>query len=180
MAKKKRPLPPKKKEEAEAPGKKERPWWARPDAELVKDRYGRIKEVYDSVKIKVDDEDRDAIIKEAVKMDPRIVNFLDMVPVRMKGIGKNKEFLLVPIYETRRGECIAKLIKLRTRRRIKLDDYGWMVWKLIDGRRDIRKIGKILKQRYGNDVEPLYPRISKFMAYLQTLKLIEIERPRKD
>jgi coenzyme PQQ synthesis protein D (PqqD) len=134
-------------------------------------------EVYDSVKVKVDDEDRDAIIQEAARRDPRIVNFLDMVPGKVEGIGKSKEFLLVPVYETRRGERIAKLVRLKTRRRIRLDDYGWMVWKLIDGKRDVRKIGEILKHRYGKDVEPLYPRISKFMAYLQNLKLLEIDRP---
>ncbi|MFO8051915.1 MAG: PqqD family protein, partial [Thermoplasmatota archaeon] len=166
-------------EEDQAPEGKARPWWARTDAELVKDRFGRFREVYDSVKIKVDEEDREPLIREAARIDPRIVNLLDMVPQGRKGIRRKGDFLLVPVYRSRTGERIAGFMGLKTTRRIRLDDYGWMVWKLINGRRDVRRIGRLLRNRYGRDVEPLYPRLSKFLAYLKNLELIRIKEPQR-
>ena len=178
LGKKKRALS--RKEEVEpSKKKKERPWWARTDAELVKDRVDRFKEVYDSMKVDVDDEDRGPIIKEAVKRDPRIVNLLDMVPVGSSDVIRDGEFILLPVYESERGAKIAGKLGLKTQRKSKLDDYGMLVWKLIDGKRDVRKIGQLLKHRFGKDVEPLYPRLSKFLAYLQNLKVIEITKPRQ-
>lgn len=154
--------------------KSERSWWARPDDELVKDRARKIKGWYDSSKIKLDEEDREQIIKEAAKRDPRIRNLLDMVPVKEQDLKRDKGHILIPVYSTKRGEKIAKALRLKTVRRIRLDDYGWCVWDLIDGGRDVRSIGEVLSQRFGEDVEPLYPRLAKFMAYLQNLKLITI------
>lgn len=129
------------------------------------------------MKVDVDDEDRESLIREAVKRDPRIVNLLDMVPAGSPDIRRDGHFILLPVYETGRGARIAGKLGLKTERKVKLDDYGMLVWKLIDGKRDVRKIGQLLKQRYGKDVEPLYPRLSKFLAYLQNLKAIEIRSP---
>ena len=158
---------------------KERPWWAKSDAELVKDRYNRFKDIYDSYRINVDEEDRAELVSEAARRDPRIRNLLDFVIVKKVKTGRKREFLLVPVYETDRGQRIASFLRLRTMRRIRLDDYGWAVWSLIDGSRDVREMGARLRERFGGEVEPLYPRLSKFLAYLQNLKLIEI-RKRED
>lgn len=175
LGKKKRPLPPLKKEaEPVASKKKERPWWARSDAELVKDRVEKLKGLYDSSKIKVDEEDRQQIIEEAVRSDPRIQNLLDMVISKTDTIGRKDDFLLVPMYSSDKRKKIAKALRLKTLRRIRLDDYGWGVWELIDGKRDVRKIGRLLSNRFGPEVEPLYPRLSKFLAYLQNLELVRI------
>ncbi len=170
--KRKRPLP--REEEKVRVKPRERPWWAKSDAELLKDRYNRFKDIYDSHKIEVDDEDRDELVEEATRRDPRIRNLLDFVIVKREGTRRKKEFLLVPIYETSRGKRVARFLKFRTQRKIRLDEYGWTVWELIDGNRDVREIGRDLRERFGEKVEPLYPRLSKFFAYLQHLKLIEI------
>lgn len=173
----KRPLsspPPKKKRKKEEIVDSQRPWWARSDDELVKDRVDKIKDWYDSSKIRVDDDDRDQIMEEVARRDPRIQNLLDMVIVKEQEFQRDDEYLLIPIYTTNRGEKIADALRLKTIRRIKMDDYGWSVWALIDGERDVRSIGKLLSKEFGEDVEPLFPRLAKFMAYLQNLKLIRI------
>jgi coenzyme PQQ synthesis protein D (PqqD) len=161
--------------EDEIPKQKERPWWARSDADLVKDRYDKVKDWYESKKVDVDDEDRQQIIEEAVRRDPRIKNLLDIVVIKDEKVGKKDEFLMVPIYSSQKGKKIASTFRLNKVRRIKLDEYGWGVWNLIDGKRDVRRIGKILSRRFGKKIEPLYPRLAKFLAYLQNLKLIEFE-----
>jgi len=157
--------------------KVERPWWKKSDAELVKDRYDDIKDYIDSKKIKVDDEDREALVEEARRRDPRIKNFLDMVPVKMKRVDREGDFLIVPVYSTDRGKKIAGRMGLKTKRRIRLDEFGWAVWELTNGKRDVRQIGERMRARFGDDIEPLHPRLSKFYAYLVTLSLVKIRNP---
>lgn len=157
---------------------KDRPWWARTDEELVRDRYERIKGIYESSKVKVDDEDRPALLEEAARRDPRIANLLDLVPVKRTGLERDGNFLLVPLYRSDRWGRAASFLRLKTRRRIRLDSYGWYVWEQIDGRRDVRSVGKRLKLKFGKDVEPLYPRLAKFMAYLENLDLVRIRKER--
>ncbi len=157
------------------PGKKkERPWWARPDHEMIGERVDHFKDIYNDMKIDVDDEDRPSLIREAVKRDPRIENLLDAIPFKLNELERKGDFLIAPVYESDKGKKVAKVLKLRTTRKIKLDDQGWTVWDCIDGERDVREIGRILRERHGDKVEPLYPRLSKFLAYLNTLKLVEI------
>ncbi|MGA1822009.1 MAG: PqqD family protein [Thermoplasmatota archaeon] len=179
MAKKKRPLPPSGKKENGIPEEdndKKGPWWRKSDADLVKDRYQVIRTAIDDRKMKVDEEDRTPLIEEAVKRDPDIINILDLVPLRRKGIGRDGDFLLIPIYNTKRGERIADFLRLKTRRRIRLDEYGWAVWDLINNRRDIRQIGSMLGKRFGDKVKPIYPRLAKFVAYLESLRIVNLKR----
>jgi hypothetical protein len=172
----KRPLSSSKSKKNEEVKRKDpsRSWWAKPDDELVKERVDKFKDWYSSSKIDLDEGDRDQLIKEAVKRDPRIRNLLDMVVVKEKDLERKGNFLLLPIYSSQRGENIAKRLRLKTARRIRLDDYGWGVWELIDGQRDVRSLGALLFNRFGENVDPLYPRLAKFLAYLQNLGLIEI------
>ncbi|MGA1872792.1 MAG: PqqD family protein [Thermoplasmatota archaeon] len=152
----------------------ERPWWARSDDELVRERAGKLKDWYSRSKITLDDGDRDQLIREAARRDPRIENLLDKVVKRSEGIVRQGKFLVIPIYTSERGRKIAGFLGLRTKRRVRLDEYGWEVWTLIDGRRDVRSIGRLLHNRYGEDIDPLYPRLAKFLAYLENLKLVRI------
>jgi len=147
------------------------------DAELVKDRVDHVKELYEKVKVEVDEEDLPDLQRELARRDERVVNLLDMVPKRAARFERSGRYLLVPIYSTKRGERIARFLRLRTRRRIRLDRYGWHVWELLNGKRNVKDIGERLRSRYGESIEPLYPRLAKFLAYLESLKLVEIKRP---
>lgn len=161
---------------AKKKAKKEKQWWNKPDHELIKDRIDHLKDVYDDAKIEIDEEERPSLYEEMKDNDTRVLNLLDMVLKRRKGLEKEGEFLLVPVYDTDKGEKLASLLKMKTTRRIKLDDYGWAVWDRINGKRDIREIGTYLRERFGDNVEPLYPRLSKFIAYLNHLDLVKIEK----
>ncbi len=151
-----------------------KPFWRKSDAELVKDRIGDVRSYLDDRKIKVDEEERDEALRSAAKLDPNVVNLLDMVPVRRKGLERDGDFLKVPVYRSEFGERMAERLDLRTRRGIRLDPYGWAIWELSNGVRDIRKIGELVRRRFGEEVEPLYPRLSKFYAYMVKLELMKI------
>ena len=166
--------------ENEGAGSAKRPFWRKSDAELVKDRIGDVKSYLDDRTIKVDEEERDDALRSAAKLDPNVVNLLDMVPVRRKGLERDGEFLRVPIYRSGFGKKMAERFDLRTKRGIRLDEYGWVIWELSNGVRDIRKIGQLVKNKFGEEIEPLYPRISKFYAYMVKLELMKITDKKAD
>lgn len=47
-----------------------------------------------------------------------------------------------------------------------LDEIGSTVWKLCDGKNTIYDIGNALSEKFGDRVEPLYPRLIKFIEML--------------
>jgi hypothetical protein len=115
---------------------------------------------------------------EVKRRDPSIPNLLDAVFVKVLTVEREGEFLKAPVYRSQKGESVAKALRLKTRRRIRLDGYGWAVWELIDGRRTIEEVGEGLKGRFGEEVEPLYPRLAKFITYLANLGLVrDVKRP---
>lgn len=49
---------------------------------------------------------------------------------------------------------------------LELDEMGSAVWNLIDGKKNIYEIGQIMKDKFGDKVEPLYERLIMFIRYL--------------
>ena len=55
---------------------------------------------------------------------------------------------------------------------VHLDDLGSFIWPLIDGKKDIFTLGTYVKERFGNDAEPLYERLSKFFQILESYNFV--------
>ncbi len=155
-------------------------WWRSSDDELVS---GRVKEVSGLLKGMKGPPPGDKDVKDAfdeASKDPRYRNLLDMVPVRTRRLRRKGEFLLVPIYKSTTGNRIASFLGLRKERKVRLDRFGWAVWELSDGKRDVMSVGEAISAKFGNKAEPLYPRLTKFLAYLVHLDLIVLEDPSSD
>ena len=56
--------------------------------------------------------------------------------------------------------------------RIKLDEYGSQVWRQIDGRHSVMQIANLLKEEFGEVVDPVYERVGKFILSLEKSKFI--------
>ena len=56
---------------------------------------------------------------------------------------------------------------------IDLDEFGSFVWLSIDGKNTVFDIGGKVKEEFGEDVEPLYPRLIQFLNVLKEVKYIE-------
>ena len=52
---------------------------------------------------------------------------------------------------------------------ITLEGMGSFIFTCIDGKRSVFEIGKLVKERYGQDAEPLYERLSVYMKRLEEL-----------
>ena len=58
--------------------------------------------------------------------------------------------------------------------RINLDEYGSWVWNQIDGRKTVMEIGEAMRNRFGQEAEPVYPRLGLFINHLARQKLISL------
>ena len=104
-------------------------------------------------------------------------NILDMIPVRAyeweeDDIVKVK----VPRFRGRLGQNFCRLIKKEQTYFVKLDKYGSEAWKLFDGKRTVREVGSILKERHGEDIEPVYERLGELLNIMEANGLITYKR----
>ena len=49
---------------------------------------------------------------------------------------------------------------------VHLEEFGSYIWQHIDGIRNVKEIADLLKKKFGEKTEPLYPRISLYMKSL--------------
>ncbi|MBQ2932230.1 MAG: PqqD family protein [Clostridia bacterium] len=56
---------------------------------------------------------------------------------------------------------------------VHLDDMGSFVWPLIDGKRNIIELGKVVDEHFGDKAKPLYERLAKFFQILDSYKFIK-------
>lgn len=106
-------------------------------------------------------------------------NFLDLIPV----IEENQEWIeengLVQIIVPRNGilEKLARpVLKIPKSMKIDLDKLGSCVWKSIDGKLTVEDIGKIVKNEFGEDAEPVYERLATYINILRNNKFIILEK----
>ncbi len=97
-------------------------------------------------------------------------NYLDYVPVCAPGYSwKLNEKKLVEIEVQNKGFynwLAQKFFKRPKVSYISLDEYGSFVWQQMDGQRTIYDISFLVKERYGEEAEPLLPRLTKFFQIL--------------
>ena len=55
---------------------------------------------------------------------------------------------------------------------VHLDKTGSFVWPLIDGKKNILALGECVHEKFGEDAEPLYERLSKFFQILESYNFI--------
>ena len=56
---------------------------------------------------------------------------------------------------------------------IELEGMGSFIWNQIDGKRNVYEIGKLVKEKYGQEAEPLYERLSTYIKTLHNSCFIE-------
>ena len=56
---------------------------------------------------------------------------------------------------------------------IHLDENGSFLWALSDGEKTITELGVLVKKQFGEKAEPLYERLVKYFAILESYKFIE-------
>lgn len=104
---------------------------------------------------------------------------LDTVPVKSGSLFCEEEagvVLLMPRYPTFAGRIMGKLLRRSTHIRVKLDELGSAVWRLIDGKRSIREIGEEIEARFGDAAAPVQARLAEFLKILLKNRFISLTR----
>jgi hypothetical protein len=105
--------------------------------------------------------------------DPR--NLLDLRPVRLLEHRIHEDLVVVQVPRFRSrwlGWFQRRLDKPCFQ--LHLDKIGSAVWLACDGESTVGDIGKRLKERFGDEIEPLWERLALFMRQMRSGKLIEL------
>ena len=107
--------------------------------------------------------------------DPAPVNLLELIPQQNIRSEKTEEGVYVLLKPKYRHPWMVKnvlpLLK-SPHYKVKLDDIGSFIWELCDSRKNVEEIGKRLKEKFGDRVEPLYERLGAFFQNLEKNKFI--------
>jgi hypothetical protein len=58
--------------------------------------------------------------------------------------------------------------------RIRLDDIGTFVWDYCDGKTSGKRLAELLRQEFGETIEPAEERLGQFILQMQRARMIEI------
>ena len=106
------------------------------------------------------------------------INLLDLAPVKNIRWEKTEEELVVLLKPKFQHPFLRKHLLPRLKRpyfKVKLDAVGSFVWEQCDGKRTVQEIAQNLKERFGEEVEPLYDRIALFLQNLEKNRFIYYE-----
>lgn len=85
---------------------------------------------------------------------------------------KNENYILFMPHKSLNHRIAQKLFKKPKITKVKVEGMGNDVWQAIDGKNSIEDIGKILKEIYQDEAEPLYERLSVYINNLEKNKFI--------
>lgn len=107
------------------------------------------------------------------KKDKKIsANYLEKVPVKPQHINWSvEENGLVTLDIENKGifnRIAQKLFKKPKISHIHLDEIGSFVWPLIDGKRDLLSLGKLVEKKFGEKAFPLNERLAKYFQILDS------------
>jgi hypothetical protein len=109
---------------------------------------------------------------------PEEVNLLELVPSRTMKWESDEKGLVILLKPKFQSRLLLRHLIPRMKNpyfKIKLDKIGSHFWAQCDGRRTIREIAELQKQKFGEEVEPLYERISQFLQTLQKNRFITLK-----
>ncbi|MBR3791667.1 MAG: PqqD family protein [Clostridia bacterium] len=104
-------------------------------------------------------------------------NYLEKIPVISDTIDWNTdEDGIVTISIENKGvfnKLAQKFLKKPKTSYVHLDEFGSSVWQLIDGQRNIIKIGELFSEKFGDKTNPLYERLAKYFQILDSYGFIK-------
>lgn len=103
-------------------------------------------------------------------------NFLDYIPKHNElfPYEKNKDGI-IEVKMKNRG-LVKKITQVILRKPkytyVKLEGMGSFIWEQIDGERTVYEIGQLVKEKYGEEADPLYERLCQYIKSLRANNFI--------
>lgn len=105
------------------------------------------------------------------------INYLDLIPVRSEALGWYEDLngkIVLKVENTGWFNKIAqKVFNKPQYTKVHLDQQGTFIWPLIDGERTVADIAQLVKEKFGEAAEPLYPRIIKYFQIVESYHFIK-------
>ncbi len=106
-------------------------------------------------------------------------NYLDRIPKRTEGLSweQGEEGIVILLVENTGvfNRIAQKLFKRPKYTKVHMDKYGSFLWPLMDGKRTVSDLARLQKDAFGEEVEPLYPRIVKYFQIVESYRFIEFK-----
>lgn len=113
-----------------------------------------------------------------MKLKKQKKNYLDLIPVQAEGLAwtrDDEDIVVLEVENTGAFNRIAqKLFKRPKVTKVHMEQFGSFLWPLIDGERTVKDLADLLKERFGEEAEPLYPRVAKYMQIMESYHFISL------
>lgn len=104
-------------------------------------------------------------------------NYLERCPVRKEGIVWRKEENGLVVLEIQNvgwiNWIVQKLFRKPMVSYVHLEEIGSFIWQQLDGETDILAISAAVRGKFGEEVEPLYERLTQYFQMLERCNFIE-------
>ncbi len=108
-------------------------------------------------------------------------NYLDLIPERAGEISwelDENKIVVLSVENTGVFNRIAQKLFHRPRyTKVHLDKFGSFLWPLIDGEKSVLELANLQKEAFGEEAEPLYPRIVKYFQIVESYRFIHFKTP---
>lgn len=107
-------------------------------------------------------------------------NYLDLIPERAPELTWSTDdngIIVLEVENTGIFNHIAqKLFKKPKYTKVHMEKYGSFLWPLINGKRTVMELADLQKAKFGEEVEPLYPRVVKYMQIMESYRFIRLKK----
>ena len=107
-------------------------------------------------------------------------NFLEKIPYKNEAYNYSVDNAGVVTLEIENKGVFNRIAQLILKKPkvsyIHLDEFGSFVWNLCDGKSDIINIGKAVEQKFGENANPLYERLSRYIKTLEDYGFIKLHK----
>ena len=106
------------------------------------------------------------------------INLLELIPTRLMEYETGEDGLVTILAPREAGKIMKVLLGGRAKRKVTkwaLDDIGSAAWNLCDGEKTVGQIGEIMREDFGEKIEPCFDRLGLFFGQLEGARYIEYQ-----
>ena len=122
-----------------------------------------------------------ALLRKKSKQNTE-VNLWELIPVRKFEFEKSENELVTILIPKFTNKFLVQHLMPRLKYpfiKIKLDEIGSAVWNEIDGKKKVGEIADILEKKFGEKIQPIEERLSKFFTQLKLHQFIDFIKEEK-
>ncbi len=103
------------------------------------------------------------------------LNLLELIPEAVVEYETEEDGTIVLLAPRFKNRLMKRIFEPRLKNpymKIRLDEIGTSAWKSIDGSKTVGDIGQVLREEFGEDIEPCFERLSMFFSQLELSEFI--------